>query len=99
VPGAVGVKLPLKLAVLTPPVVEMLPVPLTPVLTLQLELKSVKLTEPVGAVEVVPWKVAVSETVKVVPTTWLAVGLALVVIVGLALVGGAIEEDGPSSEK
>ena len=81
-PGAV--QLLEKVAVETPPAVLIGLLPPTEVGVVQAPSeKSAKVTLPVGATEVVSWKVAVSPTVVAVPTVTL-VGAAWVVIVGEA---------------
>ena len=74
-------------AVDTPDVVSTIPLPVTPVGVVHVLFEySVNVTDPVGGTtDTVFWNVAVSPTVVGVPTV-IDVGLACVVIVGLALV-------------
>jgi hypothetical protein len=77
----------LKLAVETPALVLMAPLPLTPATAVVHVLfeYNVKLTDPVGAAFVVPAKVAVSLTGVIATPAVPVVGLVWVVIVGAAL--------------
>lgn len=81
VPGAGGVQSVIKLAVDTPAVVLIVPLPLTLGTVLQvLSLYRAKLTDPLGAVPVVPENVAVSLRLGMSTPTVPVAGLACVVI-------------------